>query len=63
MKLRIEKEFCDKFTGQKYFVGDEVIFKDDRAAELLADDRGLVTKVEDDKTAPKETAKKTTKKK
>lgn len=63
MKLRIEKEFSDKFTGQRYFVGDEIIFKDDRAAELLADDRGLVTKVKDDKTAPKETAKKTTKKK
>ena len=60
MKLRIEKEFCDKFTGQKYFVGDEVVFKDDRAAELLADDRGLVTKVKDETT---EVLKKPTKKK
>ena len=61
MKLRIEKEFCDKFTGQKYFVGDEVVFKDDRAAELLADDRGLVTKIRDDNAAPKKPARKSKK--
>lgn len=59
MKLKIEKEFRDKFTGQMYKVGEEVIFNDERAKELLSDDRNLVTKV---KETPKETPKKSVKK-
>ena len=58
MKLKIEKEFKDKFTGEKYLVGSEVDFKDARAKELLDDPRGLVTKIKDE---PKEPAKKSKK--
>ena len=59
MKLKIEKEFKDKYTGQLYKAGEEVIFNDERAKELLSDDRNLVTKV---KEAPKEAPKKPAKK-
>jgi len=59
MKLRIEKEFTDKYTSKKYKVGDEVEFKDERAKELLSDFRELVTRV---KEQPKEEADKTTEK-
>jgi hypothetical protein len=60
MKLRIETEFTDKYTGKKYKVGSEVEFKDERANELLADPRKLVTLVKDETT---EVLKKPTKKK
>lgn len=59
MKLRIEKEFTDKYTSKKYKVGDEVEFKDERAKELLSDFRELVTRVKEE---PKEEATETTKK-
>lgn len=59
MKLKIEKEFTDKYTGELYKVGDEVEFKDERAKELLSDKRELVTQV---KEASKEAPKKPTKK-
>lgn len=59
MKLKIEKEFTDKYTGEVYKVGDEVEFKDERAKELLSDKRELVTQV---KEASKEAPKKPTKK-
>jgi hypothetical protein len=59
MKLRIEKEFIDKYTQKKYKVGSEVEFEDERAKELLSDDRELVTQV---KEASKEAPKKSTKK-
>ena len=59
MKLRIEKEFTDKYTSEKYIVGDEVEFKDERAKELLSDFRELVTSV---KEQPKEEVDETTKK-
>lgn len=55
MKLKINKEFKDKFTGEKYKAGSEVEFKDDRAKELLSDKRDLVSEV-------KETSEETTKK-
>lgn len=55
MKLKIEKEFKDKFTGEKYKAGSEVEFKDERAKELLSDTRDLVSEV-------KETSEETTKK-
>lgn len=45
MKLKIEREFKDKYTGEKYEAGKEVEFEDERAKELLSDSRGLVTKV------------------
>lgn len=55
MKLKINKEFKDKFTGEKYKAGSEVEFKDERAKELLSDTRDLVSEV-------KETSEETTKK-
>lgn len=55
MKLKIEKEFKDKFTGEKYKAGSEVEFEDERAKELLSDTRDLVSEV-------KETSEETTKK-
>lgn len=69
MKLRIETEFTDKYNGKKYEVGSEVEFEDERAKELLNDNRSLVTKIKEapkaqeaPKAAPKKTTKKTTKK-
>lgn len=59
MKLKIERDFKDKYTGKKYKVGDEIEFKDDRANELLSDKRGLVSKIEEE---PKEESKKPAKK-
>lgn len=46
MELTIRKEFRDKITGEKYKAGQIVEFDEDRAAELLADRRGLVEKAE-----------------
>lgn len=60
MKLKIKKEFTDKFTGQLYKVGEEVVFNDDRAKELLSDERELVSAVKE--SSAKKPAKKTTKK-
>ncbi len=48
MKLRIEKEFTDKYTDEKYSVGSEVEFKDERGRELLDDPRGLVTIIKEE---------------
>lgn len=47
MKLLIKIKFKDKYTGAKYEEGDIVDFKEERAKELLADERNLVAKVED----------------
>jgi hypothetical protein len=58
MKLKIEKEFKDKFTGEKYEAGSEVDFEDARAKELLSDARGLVTKVKDEPKKPVKKSKK-----
>lgn len=57
MKLKIEKEFKDKFTGEKYEAGTEVEFEEDRANELLSDSRGLVTKVKEAKKPVKKSKK------
>lgn len=59
MKLKIKKEFIDKFTGKKYKAGSEVEFEDGRAKELLSDTRELVSEIE--KTS-EETTKKSAKK-
>ena len=63
MKLKIEKEFTDKYTGKKYKVGDVVEFEEGRAKELLSDTRELVSKVveETEKPAEKKPAKKSKK--
>lgn len=42
-KLNIEVDFSDKYTDEKYKIGDVVTFKEARAKELLADSRGLVS--------------------
>jgi hypothetical protein len=63
MKLKIEREFKDKFTGKKYTAGSEVEFEDERAKELLADPRDLVTQVKEaSEDKPKEVPKKSTRK-
>lgn len=54
MKLKIEKPFCDKFTGENYIAGDVKEFDAARGKKLLADERKLVSEV-------KEEAKRTTK--
>lgn len=66
MKLKINKEFKDKFTGEKYKAGSEVEFKDERAKELLSDTRELVSEVKEtseeaSEEAPKKPAKKSKK--
>lgn len=65
MKLKIEKEFKDKYTGEKYTAGSEVEFEDERAKELLSDSRELVSEVkeasEEAEEAPKKPAKKSKK--
>lgn len=47
MKLRIEIPFTDKHTGEKYKVGDVKEFALNRANELLADKRNLVSAIEE----------------
>lgn len=59
MELKIEIAFKDKFTGEKYEKDSIVEFGEERAEELLADKRNLVTRVKE--TAPK--SKKAAKKK
>lgn len=46
MVLRIKVPFFDKYTHKHYDEGEEIHFEDDRAKELLGDDRGLVEAVE-----------------
>lgn len=58
MKLKINKEFKDKFTGEKYKAGSEVEFKDDRAKELLSDTRDLVSEVKETTKKPAKKSKK-----
>jgi hypothetical protein len=48
MKLKINIEFRDKFNGTKYTKDSIVEFSDDRAKELLADKRKLVSKVKEE---------------
>lgn len=42
-KLNIDKSFIDKHTEKEYMVGDVVMFKKERAEELLKDERKLVS--------------------
>ena len=51
MKLKINIEFKDKYNGKKYAEGEVVDFEDERAKELLADKRNLVSEVKEE--APK----------
>lgn len=53
MKLKIEKNFKDKYTGEYYEAGKEIDFDEDRAEELLSDSRGLVSKVKETKKPAK----------
>ena len=49
MKVRIEKTFTDKHTGERREAGSIVEFDDERAAELLADPRQVVSEVKAEK--------------
>lgn len=49
MKLKIVKEFKDKYTGEKYTPGDVKEFEDERAKEILSDSRKLVVKIQEKK--------------
>ena len=63
MKVRIEKTFTDKYTGEKREAGSIVDFEDERAAELLADPRNVVSEVKEEKgQEPTEPEKKPVKK-
>ena len=68
MKVRVERTFIDKYTRDRREAGSIVEVTDERAAELLADPRNVVSKVEEveepKKPAekPKKAPKKTTKK-
>lgn len=55
MKVRIEKTFTDKYTGEKREAGSIVDFEDERAAELLADPRQVVSEVKEKGHEPKKT--------
>lgn len=48
MKLNVEKKFKDKITGEIHKIGDVIECDIERAKELLADKRKLVSKNEDD---------------
>lgn len=62
MKLKIEKEFTDKFTGETYKVDDVKEFEEARAKELLDDPRNLVTQVKEEKKEDKKSTSKKSKK-
>lgn len=47
MKLRIEKVFRDKETGELYKVGEVHEFSDERAEEILRHPMELVSKFEE----------------
>lgn len=66
MKVKIEKTFTDKYTGERREAGSIVDFAEDRAAELLADPREVVSAVKEEEKAvekPKAAPKKKTAKK
>lgn len=56
MKVKVEKTFIDKYTKERREAGSIVEFDDDRAAELLADPREVVSAVKDDEEKPKKAA-------
>lgn len=49
MKLKIQKEFYDKYTNELYKVGSEIDFTDERAKEILANKGELVNALESEK--------------
>lgn len=51
MKLKIEKMFFDKYTDEKYEIGEIKEFEEARAKELLADKRGLVSAIKAEEPA------------
>lgn len=57
MKVRIEKTFTDKHTGERREAGSIVDFNDERAAELLADPRQVVSEVKAEGQEPKKAEK------
>lgn len=57
MKLKIETKFKDKYTGETYEAGSTVEFKEERAKELLADERGLVSEIKEAKKPTKKSKK------
>lgn len=44
-KVRIKRLMRDKYTGEQYEAGQEIVFEDARADELLNDPRGLAEAV------------------
>lgn len=58
MKLLIKREFRDKITGELYKKDSVVEFAEDRAKEILADNRGLAEEAKEKKTAKKTATKK-----
>lgn len=44
-KLKINKDFKDKYNDTHYKANEVIEFEDNRAEELLADKRGLVSEV------------------
>lgn len=54
MKLRVCKEFTDKYTGEIYPVGSEIEVTEERGAELLGHPLNLVETVEE--PAPQKSA-------
>lgn len=44
VKLKVLVDFTDKYTNESYKINDEIAVDKDRAKELLADSRRLVTK-------------------
>ena len=53
MKIKVEKQFRDKITGDLRNVGDVFEAEDERGRELLNDPRELVTLVKEDKDEEK----------
>ena len=47
MKVRIERDFIDKYTQEMRKAGSIVEFEDERAAELLADPRNVVSQIDE----------------
>jgi hypothetical protein len=63
MKVKINMTFIDKITGKRMIAGSEAEYDEQRAAELLADQRNVVTKIdEDEDQEPTEPEKKPVKK-
>lgn len=58
MNLYVEIEFQDKYTGEMYKKGSTITVSESRGKEILADERGLVTKVIDEVPKPKKKPKK-----